>query len=109
MLTMSRNEGGSPGVDAGRDCPGTGRPTPEFLDSLDRTPKGVNILSYMPLNPLMMYVMGLERSAKGRPANDEEMAEMRPPHDRGARGGRLRLVRPVRRQRRASATTTARS
>ena len=48
---------------------------PEFLDSLDRTPKGVNILPFQGLAPLMMYVMGLD-NAKNRPATGGEMTEM---------------------------------
>jgi N-acyl-D-amino-acid deacylase len=48
---------------------------PEYLDSLDKLPKGVNCLHYMPTTPLVIYVMGLE-AAKSRPANDEEKAEM---------------------------------
>ncbi len=48
---------------------------PEWLDTLDRIPKGVNCLSYMPLAPLMTWVMGLE-AAKSRRANDGEIAEM---------------------------------
>ncbi len=49
---------------------------PEFLDTLDRIPKGVNCLSYMPLAPLMTWVMGLE-AAKSRRANDDEIGEMK--------------------------------
>ncbi len=49
---------------------------PEYLDSLDRTPKGINCIQYMPTASLMIYVMGLE-AAKTRPANEEERAEMR--------------------------------
>jgi len=49
---------------------------PEYLDSLDRAPKGVNVIQYMPTASLMTYVMGLE-AAKTRPADDEERAEMR--------------------------------
>ena len=75
MLTMSRNE--AVPLDAMQEgMPWDWETYPEFLDSLERTPKGVNILSYMPLNPLMSYVMGLE-AAKSRPANESEMAEMR--------------------------------
>ena len=48
---------------------------PEFLASLDRIPKGVNCLSYFPLNPAMVWVMGLE-AAKSRPATDDERREM---------------------------------
>ena len=49
---------------------------PQYLDSLDRAPKGVNCIQYMPTASLMTYVMGLE-AAKSRPATDEERAEMR--------------------------------
>ena len=33
---------------------------PEYLDSLDRAPKGVNCIQYMPTASLMTYVMGLD-------------------------------------------------
>jgi len=49
---------------------------PQYLDSLDRAPKGVNCIHYMPVTPLMIYVMGLE-AAKTRPADEVERAEMR--------------------------------
>ena len=49
---------------------------PEWLDTLERIPKGVNCLSYVPLAPLMIWVMGLE-AAKNRRATEEEIAEMR--------------------------------
>ncbi len=39
---------------------------PEYLDSLDATPKGVNCLQYMPVAPLMIYVMGRWKPAKSR-------------------------------------------
>ena len=48
---------------------------PEWLDSLDRLPKGVNCVSYVPLSPLMVWTMGLE-AAKSRPATEEERLEM---------------------------------
>ena len=48
---------------------------PEWLETLDRIPKGVNCLSYMPIAPLMIWVMGLE-AAKNRRANDDEIREM---------------------------------
>src|SRR5215813_4484516 len=49
---------------------------PEYLDSLDRTAKGVNIIQYMPTASLMTYVMGLEE-AKNRPATEKERQEMK--------------------------------
>lgn len=48
---------------------------PEWLDSLERRPKGVNVMSFVPLNPLMVYVMGVE-AAKTREPTKEELAEM---------------------------------
>ncbi len=47
---------------------------PEFLDSIDRTPKGVNVLSYMGIAPVMTSVMG--QDAKGRAATSEEQSKM---------------------------------
>ena len=48
---------------------------PEYLDSLDRAPLGINCIQYMPTASLMTYVMGLE-AAKTRPATDAERKEM---------------------------------
>ena len=74
MLTMARNE--AVPLEAMREGMAWDWETyPEFLDSLERTPKGVNLLSYVGLNPLMSYVMGLE-AAKSRPATEAERGEM---------------------------------
>ncbi len=48
---------------------------PEYLDSLDRSAKGVNCIQYMPTASLMTYVMGLE-AAKSRAATSAEKKEM---------------------------------
>jgi N-acyl-D-amino-acid deacylase len=75
MLTMSRNE--AVPIESMREgMPWDWESYPQFLDSIERTPKGVNMLSYMPLNPLMMYVMGAD-TAKNRAATKTEMNEMR--------------------------------
>ncbi|MXY71425.1 MAG: amidohydrolase family protein [Dehalococcoidia bacterium] len=74
MLTMTRNEA-VPLASMKAGMPWDWESYPEFLDSIDRTPKGINLLSYVGLNPLLMYVMGLEE-AKNRPATDAERAEM---------------------------------
>ncbi len=74
MLTMERNEAVRAETMAA-GMPWDWETYPEFLDSLSRTPKGVNVVSYVGLNPLMTYVMGLE-AAKNRPANATERAEM---------------------------------
>ncbi|HVA68173.1 MAG TPA: amidohydrolase family protein [Candidatus Binataceae bacterium] len=59
---------------------------PQYLDSLDRTPKGINCIQYMPTASLMTYVMGLE-AAKTRPANDKERLEMARLLDEGMDAG----------------------
>ncbi len=48
---------------------------PEWLDFLDRTPKGINVLSFVPIAPIMIWTMGLE-AAKSRPATDKEKQTM---------------------------------
>src|SRR3954470_10149300 len=48
---------------------------PEYLDSLEQAPLGVNCIQYMPTASLMTYVMGLE-AAKSRPATSTERKEM---------------------------------
>lgn len=47
----------------------------EFLDSVERTPKGVNIMSFVPIAPLYGYVVGIDE-AKRRPATVQELAQM---------------------------------
>lgn len=49
---------------------------PEWMDAVRRIPKGVNLAAYMPLNSLMIYVMGIE-AAKTRGATEAERLEMR--------------------------------
>ena len=48
---------------------------PELLDALQALPKGVNVVSFVPVSSLMVYVMGLE-AAKSRPATKAEQLEM---------------------------------
>jgi N-acyl-D-aspartate/D-glutamate deacylase len=50
---------------------------PQFMDALDRQPTGVNLLPYLPMNPLLGYVMGIEESKTGRMPTDDEHAVMR--------------------------------
>ena len=44
---------------------------PDFLDTIDRIPKGVNLISYVPLTPLYAWVMGYDESKKRRPTQSE--------------------------------------
>ena len=48
---------------------------PQYMDSLERAPKGINCIQYLPTASLMTYVMGLD-AAKTRPATEKERAEM---------------------------------
>lgn len=49
---------------------------PEWMAHLTQLPKGVNVANYVPLNPLLIYVMGLE-AAKTRAATPDEQARMK--------------------------------
>ena len=48
---------------------------PEWLDSLERMPKGINVFTYMPLTPLYVWVMGVEAARSRRP-DEAELNEM---------------------------------
>jgi N-acyl-D-amino-acid deacylase len=50
---------------------------PEFLDRLSATPKAVNVRPFMPVGPLLVWVLGHERAKAGVPPTDAEHAEMR--------------------------------
>lgn len=49
---------------------------PQFLDSIERMPKAVNVLPYVPLNPLLIWVLGLDDAKAGRKPKEAEHAEM---------------------------------
>jgi N-acyl-D-aspartate/D-glutamate deacylase len=74
MLSMTRNEA------IPYDAMKAGMPWnwvtfPDFIDSLARTPKAVNCLTYVPLTPLYAWVMGWEEAKKRRPT-EAELQEM---------------------------------
>ena len=48
---------------------------PEFFNTIDRIPKGVNVVSLVPLTPIYAWVMGYDESKKRRP-NEAELKEM---------------------------------
>ena len=50
---------------------------PEFLASIDRLPKGVNVLPYVPLGPLLVWVLGLDGAKSGRQATKDELATLK--------------------------------
>jgi N-acyl-D-amino-acid deacylase len=74
MLSLSRNEA-VPIKTMRAGMPWDWVTYPEFLDSVDRTPKGVNVMSLVPLAPLYTYVVGIDK-AKADRASDEELDRM---------------------------------
>ena len=75
MLSMTRNEAIS--LDAMRvGMPWDWITFPEFLDSVERTAKSVNILPFVPLSPLLVWVMGIDRAKQGMLPTDAEHDEM---------------------------------
>lgn len=50
---------------------------PEFLDSVDRIPKSVNVLPYVPLGPLLLWVQGAEAAKSGETPTSDQMEELR--------------------------------
>ncbi len=74
MLTMTRVEA-IPFAAMKAGMPWDWITFPEFLDSVERRPKAVNILPYMPVSPLLTWVMGLEE-AKRRPPTEREEREI---------------------------------
>jgi len=49
---------------------------PQWLDHIDRIPKGINFINLVPVTPLVSYVMGGWTEAKSRFPNDKEMSEI---------------------------------
>lgn len=50
---------------------------PEFLDSLDRLPKSVNVLPYVPLGPMLLWVQGWDDAKSGKELTPDQMQELR--------------------------------
>ncbi len=87
MLTMTRTEA-IPYDSMKAGMPWDWVTFPEFLDSVDRTPKGLNILPYVPIAPLMVWVMGREAAKSGRlPTDDEHRKMVQLLHEGMAAGG----------------------
>src|SRR5215470_3573109 len=76
MLTMTRVEA-IPYESMKRGMPWDWITYPEFLDSVDRRPKAVNVLPYIPVAPLLVWVLGFERAKAGALPTDAEHRELR--------------------------------
>jgi N-acyl-D-amino-acid deacylase len=75
MLTMTRVEA-IPYASMQSAMPWDWVTFPEFLDSVERTPKGINLLPYVPVAPILIWVMGFEAAKSGRKPTEAEHAEM---------------------------------
>jgi N-acyl-D-aspartate/D-glutamate deacylase len=76
MLTMTRTEA-IPYASMKAGLPWDWVTYPEFLDSVERHPKGVNMLPFVPMAPVMVWTMGLEDAKSGRKPTDAETAVMK--------------------------------
>jgi N-acyl-D-aspartate/D-glutamate deacylase len=74
MLSLSRNEA-VPLRTMQAGLPWDWETFPQLLDSIDRTAKGVNVMSFVPLAPLYGYAVGIDE-AKKRPATGAELERM---------------------------------
>jgi N-acyl-D-amino-acid deacylase len=75
MLTMTRTEA-IPYAAMKAGMPWDWVTYPEFLDSVDRHPKGLNMLPFLPMAPVMSWVMGLEEAKSGRMPTEAETRAM---------------------------------
>ena len=76
MLTMVRTEA-IPLASMQLGMPWDWVTYPEMLDSIDRAPKAVNLLPYIGVNPMLIWVMGLEDAKSGRKPTAEETAQLK--------------------------------
>jgi N-acyl-D-amino-acid deacylase len=74
MLSLSRNEA-VPLKTMEQGMPWDWVTFEEFLGSVDRAPKGVNVMAFVPLAPLYGYVAGIDQ-AKERRVTDDELERM---------------------------------
>jgi N-acyl-D-aspartate/D-glutamate deacylase len=75
MWSMERNEA-IPYEAMKATMPFTWETFPEWMDHIDRLPKGVNMIQLVPVTPLVSYVMGGWDQAKSRQPNEKELAEI---------------------------------
>jgi N-acyl-D-aspartate/D-glutamate deacylase len=75
MLSMTRVEA-IPLASMRAGMPWDWESFPEYLDSIERTPKAMNILPYVPISPILISVLGLDDAKAGRLPTETEHAEM---------------------------------
>ena len=54
---------------------------PSYLERVRALPKGVNVLTFLPINPLLVYLMGVDAAKTRRPTTDEMAAIHRLIHE----------------------------
>jgi N-acyl-D-aspartate/D-glutamate deacylase len=81
---------------------------PEYLARVEQLPKGVNVLTYLPLNPLLVYVVGID-AAKTRRPTAAEMTEMHRLINEAMDAGAIGISLSLRRLFRAIAVAVAKS
>ncbi len=90
-MQMMENTEQVPYTVLGKALPWTWETFPEWMAHLKSLPKGINVSTYLPLNPLMIYVMGVE-AAKSRPATKAERQKMKDLLNEGMDAGALGLA-----------------
>ena len=75
MLTMTRVEA-IPLASMRAGMPWDWESFPEYLDSVERTPKAMNIVPFVPISPILIAVLGLEDAKAGRLPTKAEHAQM---------------------------------
>jgi len=75
MLTMTRVEA-IPHESMRGGLPWDWVTYPEFLDSVDRQAKALNVLPYVPIAPLLVWVLGFERAKAGALPTEAEHGEL---------------------------------
>jgi N-acyl-D-amino-acid deacylase len=49
---------------------------PDYLDAIERAPLALNVLPYLPVNPLLIWVLGLDAAKAGKRPSDDEHREI---------------------------------
>lgn len=75
MLSMTRVEA-IPYASMKAGMPWDWTTFPEFLDSVERTPKAINLLPYVPVGPMLIWALGLEAAKAGKLPSDAEHNEL---------------------------------
>lgn len=71
MLTMTRVEA-IPYASMKEGMPWDWTSFLEYLNSVERTPKAINLLPYVPIGPMLVWVLGLEAAKAGKCPTDAE-------------------------------------